>query len=292
MPNTLTISPERVHQISEIASSYIQEDKAILAQFINRYYQSLHSAVADTISDVDLAGMALHHYTLVKQYDGQQPSLCLLNPSAEEQHFHSTRTVIQMVAYDRPFLVDTMSMCIEAQGLEVHRIYNTILDVQRDEHGQITAIESAEDSDTRHLSLIHCEIDRIDAQELATLRQALLDKVATLDCVVADWGVMQDRLAQIKEELKGQQLPEAYHTSEEIQAFLEWVMNDNFIFLGFREYRLENGDTVKEGSEAHLKDELNLISVGGSGLGILKGGSEDTRSVSYTHLTLPTILRV
>ena len=298
MSNTLTISAERLKQISEIASSYIQEDQALLAQFIDHYYQSLHSEVAESISDVDLAGMALHHYMLVKQYDGQQPRLCLLNPNAEEQHFHSTRTVIQMVAYDRPFLIDTLSMCIEAQGIEVHRIYNTILEVQRDDDGEIVSIESAENSDTRNLSLIHCEIDRLDAPQIEVLRQALLDKVATLDCVVGDWGAMQDKLAQIKDDLSHQQLPEAYHTAEEIQAFLQWIMKDNFIFLGFREYRLENGDKLRATGEVTLKDELNLISVGGSGLGILKGASEDARSESFAQmpdnlkklLTIPRVL--
>ncbi|WP_350582945.1 hypothetical protein, partial [Pseudomonas sp. HY2-MNA-CIBAN-0224] len=91
--------------------------------------------------NTDLAGMALHHFTLLKSYDGKQPQLAILNPKAEEQHFHSSHTVIQIVAYDRPFLVDTILMSLEAQGIDVHRTYNIIISVERDDDGNIAHIE-------------------------------------------------------------------------------------------------------------------------------------------------------
>lgn len=296
MQNNLIISQERLSHISDIASSYVQEDKALLAQFIQVYYRALHKETADEINDMDLAGMALHHFTLLKQYDGSKPRLCLLNPQAEEQHFHSSHTIIQIVAYDRSFLIDTLSMCIEAQGIDVHKIYNTILDIKRDDEGQIIAIESAQNSDTRHLSLIHCEIDRIDGDVLEDLRQALLDKVNTLDSVVADWHAMQDKLKQIKNELVHQQLPNEYYSPDEIQAFLEWILDDHFIFLGFREYRIE-GDYI-DGDINSTPSDIDLIAVGGSGLGILKGSAEDKRSESFAQmpdnlkqlLTIPRVL--
>ena len=47
---------------------------------------------------------------------------------------------------------------------------------------------------------------------------------------------------------------------EESKAFLEWLADDNFTFLGYREY-----DLVDEGDEARLQ------AIDGSGLGILRG---------------------
>ncbi|WP_131668967.1 NAD-glutamate dehydrogenase [Psychrobacter pygoscelis] len=296
MQNNLTISQERLKHIADIASGYVQEDKALLSQFIKVYYRTLHKETADQVSDVDLAGMALHHFILLKQYESSQPRVCLLNPQAEEQHFHSGHTVIQMVAYDRPFLIDTFIMCIEAQGINVHRIYNTILDVKRDDDGQITTIDSAENSDTRHLSLVHCEIDQIDGEVLEALRQALLEKIETLDNVVADWRAMQDKLKQIKNEIVHQPLPNEYYSEEEIQAFLEWILDDHFIFLGFREYRLKTSGS--ENGNGDTAANIDLVSVGNSGLGILKGSSEDKRSESFAQmpdelkqlLTIPRVL--
>ena len=285
----------RLTKIADIASSYVKEDQDLLEQFIFTYYQSIPRQIADTESDSDLAGIALHHWMLVKQYRANQPILRLINPNVEEHHFYSNHTILQMVAFDRPFLVDTMTMCIEAQGLEVHRIYNTIIDVERDEQGRISKTANVERSDTQYLSLIHYEIDRSDAQILEQLYDALMEKLATLDQVVADWQAMQNKLRDIQTELQTQPVPENFHTADEIQAFLQWILDDHFIFLGFREYRLER---PKGGGADTSGADIDLIAVGNSGLGILNGITEDQRSQSFAQLpdklkdllTIPRVL--
>ena len=291
MPNSLSISKEHISQISDIATSYVQKDKSLLDHFIQSYYRTLHHETTNEIDSIDLAGMALHHFVLLKAYEGNRPQLKILNPIAEEQHFHSSHTVIQMVAYDRPFLVDTILMSLEDRGINVHRTYNTIMSVQRDDDGHITQVDSATESATSHLSLIHCEIAYQDNSELTELQQMLLEKVDTLDTVVGDWKQMHDQLTTIRNELSTQPLPEVFYSQQEIQAFLDWILDDNFIFLGYREYRLKYGSLVDVNqktthtSHAHNdSDDLNLFSIGNSGLGLLRGGSEDSLSESFSQL--------
>jgi len=292
MPNSLGITKERIGQISDIATSYVQKDKSLLDHFINSYYRPLYHETADSIDDADLAGMALHHFTLLKAYEGSKPQLAVFNPIAEEQHFHSSHTIIQMVAYDRPFLVDTMLMSLEAQGIDVHRTYNTIISVKRDEDGNLTHVDSAHESATSHMSLIHCEIAYQDNGELEALHQILLDKVDTLDTVVGDWKEMRSRLTGIKAELAQKPLPEVFYSQQEIQAFLDWILDDHFIFLGYREYRLEGGnyidvnditDDSKQGG-ANKNADLDLFAIGNSGLGLLRGAEEDKLSESFDRL--------
>ena len=283
MPNSLNIKTERIDQISDIATTYVSKDKSLLDYFIHSYYQSLHHEIADEISDADLAGMGLHHFTLLKAYDGSQPQLKIINPVAEEQHFHSSHTVIQIVAHDRPFLVDTLLMSLEEQGLDIHRIYNIILSVERDDTGRVSKITNAPESATTNMSLIHCEISYQDNDNLVALQQVLMDKIDTLDVVVEDWAQMQQRLSDIKAEMTQQMLPQVYYSKEEIQAFLAWIADDNFIFLGFREYRLERysdtnniNNTNKNNNHAkHTACDLDLIAIGNSGLGVLRGSDTD-----------------
>jgi len=297
MPNSLGITEERIGQISDIATSYVQKDKSLLDHFIYNYYRPLHQEIAGTISDADLAGMVLHHFTLLTAYDGKNPQLTILNPIAEEQHFHSSHTIIQMVAYDRPFLVDTLLMTLEAQGIDVHRTYNTIINVQRDDAGTITQIDNASESATSHMSLIHCEIAYQDSDELAALHQLLLDKVDTLDTVVGDWEQMHTRLLDIKAELLQKPLPEVFYSHQEIQDFLDWILDDHFIFLGYREYRLEGGNhiAVNDKTDGNKKGgadkdvDLDLFAIGNSGLGLLRGAEEDKLSTSFSKL--PKVLK-
>ena len=289
MPNSLSISKERIGQISDIATSYVQEDKSLLDHFIHNYYRPLHQEIAEKIDDADLAGRALHHFTMLKAYDGSAPQLKIINPIPEEQHFHSSHTVIQMVAYDRPFLVDTLLMSLEAQGIDVHRTYNTIINVQRDDAGNIAKVSSVEESNTSHFSLIHCEIAYQDNADLPALRQILLDKIETLDTVVGDWKQMRNRLIDLKDELADKPLPEVFYSKEEVQAFLDWILDDHFIFLGYREYRLEGGEHIEVNSNVDASTDLNLYAIGDSGLGLLRGSQEDVLSESFSKL--PNVLK-
>lgn len=292
MPNSLSIAKERISQISDIATSYVQKDKSLFDHFIHSYYQPLHQETAKTISNADLAGMALHHFTLLKVYDGSKPQLSVLNPMAEEQHFHSSHTIIQIVAYDRPFLVDTILMSLEAAGIDVHRTYNIIVNVQRNDDGQIMHVEGAHESAASHLSLIHCEIAYQDNEDLDALQQTLLAKIDTLDTVVGDWRQMRAQLTNIKAELSKQPIPEVYYSQQEIQAFLDWILDDHFIFLGYREYRFEGDQSVEvnankdHGTEAA---ELDLFAIGNSGLGLLRGAEADKLSGSFSQL--PKVLK-
>ena len=82
MPNSLSISKEDISQISDIATSYVQKDKSLVEPFMQSYYRTLHHEIADQIDNVDLAGMALHHFILLKAYKGDKPQLKILNPIA------------------------------------------------------------------------------------------------------------------------------------------------------------------------------------------------------------------
>ncbi|MFP3366385.1 NAD-glutamate dehydrogenase, partial [Pseudoalteromonas sp. SIMBA_148] len=83
----------------------------------------------------------------------------------------------------------------------MHRTYNIIVSVKRDDDGQITYVEGAHESATSHLSLIHCEIAYQDNEDLDALQQMLLSKIDTLDTVVGDWKQMRAQLNDIKAEL-------------------------------------------------------------------------------------------
>lgn len=291
MKNTLILSAERLKNITNIASGYISKDQALLEDFISVYYRNVAGRLAGLESDTDLAGMALHHFVLLKSYQDNQPALRLFNPSVEEHHFHSGRSILQLVAFNRPFLVDTLTMCIESQGLEVHRIHNTIVEINRDESGNVASINDVENSDTRYLSLIHCEIERTDTQTMEKLSTLIEERISTLDTVVGDWQAMRNKLNQITEELETQPVPEVYHSAEEVKQFLNWIADDNFIFLGFREYRIEgveNLDDKEKVAATGLSEDavatIDLISVANSGLGLLNGVTKDTPSRSFAQL--------
>src|SRR5207247_10474488 len=87
---------------------------------------------------------------------------------------------------------------------------------------------------------------------------------------VEDWKPMQARMAEIVKRLS----PDRY---DEERAFLAWLLEDHFTFLGCRGYDL---DTVNG------EDVLRIVP--GSGLGILRERGE---TVSASFATLPPAAR-
>ncbi|MDO4250987.1 MAG: NAD-glutamate dehydrogenase [Moraxella sp.] len=268
------MAPSAITDITNIASGYISSNKHIFEQFVQAYYHHLPQAVAEKIPEASLAGIALHHFTLLKQHNGSVPKLAVFNPEPESHHFHSHHTLIQLVATNRPFLIDTLMMGLEEQGLTVHRFYNTILEVEGVGE-DISSVRHAQESisgSPSHIVLLHCEIDLQDESALPAIHEALLDKLNSLDIIINDWQAMKDKLATVQQEIVNTPLPTDHHSKEEVLDFLEWIGDHNFIFMGFREYRFGKGD------------ELELYSVGNSGLGVLRGQETDTRSESFHRL--------
>ena len=74
---------------------------------------------------------------------------------------------------------------------------------------------------------------------------------------VGDWPGMRARVAAAIESYRANPPPLPADEVAEALAFLEWMAEDNFTFLGLREYRLPAGDTAAD-------------PVAGSGLGLLR----------------------
>lgn len=273
--NNLRLSREQIGEIIEVARHHAQlSDGASqeFHQFVNAYYKTLPKAIFDELPVACLAGMALHHFGLLKSYQGV-PKLVVFHSEPEVHHFYSDKTIIQMVANDRPFVTDTLLMSLEEAGIAVHRLFSAILTIGHEGDTMIInqAAQSVPESD--NLVLIHIEIDPQSQEALATIRKTLLDKLDTLDVIVGDWRAMQDKLGAIRSELASTPIPEIYHSKEEVLAFLDWTLDNNFIFMGFREYRFDESG-----------EQVELYSVGGSGLGLLKGQEQDTQSESFHRL--------
>ena len=63
-------------------------------------------------------------------YAGGAPKLRVYNPRLDEHGWQSTHTVIEIVNDDMPFLVDSVTMEVNRQGLTLHLIVHPVLTVQ------------------------------------------------------------------------------------------------------------------------------------------------------------------
>jgi glutamate dehydrogenase len=236
--------PANIDSILRFASRATHAHKAEdLPLFLKHYYAN--------VSPDDLAAMtaelayaaAWAHRQFAEQRPAQQALVRVYNPTADTDGWKTQYTVVEIVTDDMPFLVDSVRMEINRQGYIVNLLVHPIFAVQRNSRGAARAF--ALPSATEALeSFIHVELDRmLAAEQLADLQAGLQRVLQDVRCAVQDWSKMLARLQQTIELLSNRNLPVPAADCNEAQAFLQWLADRNFTFLGFQEYRagMQNG---------------------------------------------------
>ncbi|MBV1777278.1 NAD-glutamate dehydrogenase [Burkholderiaceae bacterium DAT-1] len=217
----------------------------------------------------DWFGAALAHAKLAAHRKAGESVLRVYNPNFDDHRWQTTHTVLELVNDDMPFLVDTVSLVLSRLGYAIHLIVHPIFNVTRNDAGQLTSI-----TDGHRESWIHVEIDRIsDPAKFEEIRTQLEVVLAQLrDCVV-DFKDMTRRLHEVRDELANRTPVGDKAAWEEDIAYLDWLKSDQFVFLGYRDYNLTDGD-----------DGVQLTIVPDSGLGMLRGMARGAHSASFGAL--------
>ncbi|MCG8433995.1 MAG: NAD-glutamate dehydrogenase, partial [Gammaproteobacteria bacterium] len=179
---------------------------------------------------------------------------------------------------DMPFLVDSISMALNKHGFVIHLTIHPIIYTRRDEEGNLIDVVNLDERGANQESFIHIELDReTDTKTLDELKADLDNVLHDVRASVAEWQQMRALATSIRDDLQQAPPPvDPMELSESIK-FLDWLANNHFTFLGYREY-----DLITEKGEDILK------AVPDTGLGILHGASEE-RSKSF--LVLPKDIR-
>src|SRR5215217_5618253 len=183
------------------------------------------------------------------------------NPTLDEHGYELPGSVVETNTEDWPFLVDSVSAALRGRGIGIHRVLHPIVGVERDADGAIEAVLHPREASRRE-SVMHFDLDRrLTPEQLAGLEEALRNVLSDVRATVKDFPAMADRARRMFQ-LAG--AGAARYSDEEVDetvAFLEWLLRDNFIFLGYREYRFRD-------------DAISVVP--DSGLGILSDVSGST----------------
>jgi glutamate dehydrogenase len=239
--------------------------------YLRLYYR--HVAPEDLL-DRDPAGVcgpAMFHRRLGENRPQGRALVRAYTPTLDEHGWDSGHSVVQVVTDDMPFLVDSVTMELNRHELPTHLIVHPQLKVCRDVTGRLEGLGDG-DGFVLEESWIHIEIDRqADRAVLQRLEDDLQRVLNDVRAAVEDEEKMRSLAEAIADELgeKRPPLPDP-ETADGIEL-LDWLADDHFTFLGYREYNLEQGD-----------DGDRLRAVPGTGLGILR--SDQTESSSFAAL--------
>ncbi|HSD53622.1 MAG TPA: NAD-glutamate dehydrogenase [Burkholderiales bacterium] len=273
-------SPERLDQVLALVREKVAPDaRGPVEAFVHAYFRQVDPGDLAERESADLYGAALSHWNFARRREPGAPKVRVFNPSVAEHGWQSTHTVIEIVNDDMPFLVDSVTMEVNRHGLTLHLTVHPILRVNRQPQGagpEQTLMGVLPDDSPAGLreSFIHVEVDRIsEAARLEALAADIARVLGDVRAAVEDWKKMTGKVREILAEVERRPPPVGQAEVAETRAFLEWLADNHFTFLGYRCHDL----VVKDGDDA-------LAVVADSGLGILRVKPGESLSTSFSQL--------
>ncbi len=149
-------------------------------------------------------------------------------------------TVVEVDNDDMPFLFVSVLGQLTEMGFEIRLALHPILFAERDGEGRLLGLRDREIAGVRRESFIRIHVGRItDAQQRADLTAALDATLTDVRAAVEDWRLMLNRVDRLIAAYMRGPTPLSLPVRDETVEFLTWLGQDNFTFLGLREYRFE-----------------------------------------------------
>src|SRR6516164_6225798 len=233
---------------------------AMAERVITAFYEHVPPVDVAERSPRDLCGAALSLWRFAERRHPGHAKVRVYNPDLASDGWSSPHTIVEIVNDDMPFLVDSVSLSINASRCVVHLVIHPIMTVARDPTGRLSKL-CGPAATGPHESWMRIEITRqSDHDDLARLAQTLSGVLADIRAAVEDWQPMRQVLRELVDEMSSPPAPPVPPTElAEAQEFLRWLDDDNFTFLGYREYAFDGTAAPARGLLGILRDEAHPV---------------------------------
>jgi glutamate dehydrogenase len=166
----------------------------------------------------------------------------LFDPREESGGYEHNETVLMAVNDDMPFLFDSLVAELNAQGARIRAVFHPIIRETRDVSGRRAAAGSAAAE-----SVIVMALEPIIGEDKRNaLKRGAENVFAQVRLAVRDWKAMIAHLKDATAQLRDHPPPVPKEDLAESLAFLEWLGDNHFTFLGCRDYVYDDAQGTLE----------------------------------------------
>jgi glutamate dehydrogenase len=256
-----------VSQISE--SSYAKKNideghKQLFKDFTKNFYSENRSDDLSDCSSEELANEAVLSFKSFLKKKKGEIKIVVADASVKSRHL-----IIDIINDDAPFLVDSTVAYFEKNGIIIRNIIHPTYSIARDAKGELQEIvsDAASKAGVVRESVIQLHLDKsLSAAEVQLIVKNLYDILSNVALVVKDWKSMSELAVSASKQIANvKKLGKKDEEISEIQEFVSWMNNGNFIFFGAQEF-----DVSK-----NKKGEFELVNVADTALGVFASESAD-----------------
>lgn len=234
-----------------------------LIEYLDVFFRKVPEDEFKKITAKEAATLIQTHYELSKKRKSGQAEIRF---SKVLQEKGGNYTAIDIVQDDMAFIVDSVVAEIVRHKHTIDFLIHPMVKIEREKNGSISTNPNLEDYDGAPESHMHIRLQGLltDAQ-IEELEMGLRNVLADVDYATRDWIYMREKLREAQKTLV--HAPAEYNDImiEEYQAFLEYMYDNNFTLLGYREYKFVEKDgkvysqTIKGKSLGLLRDEIKPV---------------------------------
>ncbi|HBI22079.1 MAG TPA: NAD-glutamate dehydrogenase, partial [Legionella sp.] len=229
--------------IQQVRTRLLAPQSDLCAEFAHQFFSTVALDDLREWTIDDLSGCAVDFWSMIEKRAPGEVKIRIFNPDKEQEGWQTTHTVVEVICDDMPFLVDTLRIVINRMGLALHLVIHMGgIRLTRGPSHEVTAVlprQGAAPTPFLTEAPLFLEIDRqTDPTVLAELYRQFSLVLQQNTAVVEDWLQMCERVRSVIDELDF--LPDTIdaNEAEESKAFLTWIEDHHFTFLGIRDYEL------------------------------------------------------
>jgi glutamate dehydrogenase len=243
----------------------------LLRAFAEAYLRRMSADILVGRSAEELFGEIVGAFDLADRRGANPLAVRAFNPTLQADGYALPGSVLETNTPDSPFLVDSVSAEFDARGLTVREKLHPVIGVERDEAGRIVAVLHARETEQRE-SVMHFELERrLSSEELMELCDRVRDVLGDVQAAVRDFRDMRERVPAMVAAAQAAAMRYSADEVEEAVAFLGWLFEDNFLFLGYREYAVQSGAVsivpgsglgiLADEASSHYREPMPLMSI-------------------------------
>lgn len=253
-----------ISQIKEsVAESLGEKESVLVNQFVDQLFASTFIEEFENRRVSDMLGLVMSAWKFSYSHKGSKAKIDVFNPNLEDHNWQTPHTVLVVLQENMPFIVDSIRLTLSNRMVKIHSIQYANIHCDRNKSGDISKLlgNSAKNTQCNDEALIFIEIDRhSDEASQASLLKSIESVMSEVSTMVGDYEKMLGRKQEVVESLNEKNYKGfSGETLEEGKAFLNWMEDERFIFLGCVDYALSDGDKVN-----------SFEQVKGSGLGLVQ----------------------
>ncbi|MGH1397839.1 MAG: NAD-glutamate dehydrogenase [Alphaproteobacteria bacterium] len=275
-----------------MSNLHVKKALAALPKSAKPEQKVLLEKIAEHVADDDwdqfdqslLQEMSETHYNLAKKREEGEPKLRIYAPKTDS--LGPLKTIVDIVSDDLAFLLDSVVAEINKRNYLIELVIHPILWVSY-KKGALQDINDADTDVCIRQSHIHIHIkDSLSDAECKALYNDLMIALNDVYTCNQDWKAMLAQLKQARRDLENARTRRPLKEIRQYCAFLDYLYDNNFTLLGYREYEFVDkkkdgvkSKTVKNSSLGLLHDDVRPAYINESDEGLPRNLQELRRNL-------------